>query len=145
MENIKNFAILDNSERWPRPVILHLESGVIGYPKFIEHEKEEDVNLALENLAHERELGVKVPGYSIFILYSGTIIGRAPSKETRLTILKGMADFFISYKIAPKPNRYVKYSDNYYRGCPGDWRPLTPEQLAAKKARKAEKNKDRLD
>ena len=139
MENIKSFAILENSELWPRHVILHLKSGIIGYPKFIEHEKQDEVNIALENIVQGRELGVKIPGYSIFILFSGTIMGQRPSSETKISILKEMADFFISYKIEPKPNRYVKYSDNYYRGCPGDWKPLTPEQLAAKKARKAEK------
>lgn len=137
MNNKPQYAYLLNKDIWPTSVILHLATGTIGYPKIIRFEDKEEIEKALEDIAQHRIVSAKVPGYSIFINYSGSLAYHPSlAKEELLDIVKGMADFFASYTIAQKPGRFIKSIDNYYKGCPGDWKPLTPEQFAAKKSKK---------
>jgi len=137
MEGKVKYCILVNTEAWPRPMILNMESLLVGGLYTLEYNQKEEIESEMSLIANERVTVAKVPGYSIFITPKFTLDGsRIESKEELLKQLREMAEFYLHYRIEKRPGKYLKMRDDYYPGCPGDWKPWDKEKVAAKKAAK---------
>lgn len=137
MEGKVKYCIIENFDEWRVPLFLNLQSLLVGYPYMLEYSQKEEIETELSLIANERHTAAKVPGYSIFITPKFTLDGsRIESKEELLKQLREMAEFYLHYRIEKRPGKYLKMRDDYYPGCPGDWKPWDKEKVAAKKAAK---------
>lgn len=146
MSKLPNYCIVDNKDAWDYPMILDTRSLVIGYTYMVDYRDADAIAERLDSLANEREPMAKVPGHTIFITPYLNLSGRGYTAGEMAGILRGIADFYASYKIAKHPNQYARFRDGYVPELNDEWRPLTPEQWAAKKAaRKAKRDEKGSD
>lgn len=139
MKKLPNYCIVENKDEWEYPMVLDTHSMIVGYAYMVDYREADTIAERMDSLANEREPMGKVPGHTIFITPYLNLSGREYTKAEMIQILRGIAEFYASYKIARHPNHYARYRDGYVPELNNEWRPLSPEQLAEIKARKAAK------
>lgn len=109
MTTLPKFVIIDNKQELPMPyVLLTRDSYLIGKVKIV---KQEEASAFLDNIVNERVTAAKVPGYSVFIIANGSMVGRGIDKTDALPILREMAQFFLTERIEPHKHPYKRYED----------------------------------
>lgn len=142
MKKLPNYCIVENKDVWEYPMVLDTKSLVVGYAYLVDYRDADAIAERLDALANEREPMAKVPGHTIFITPYLNLSGRGYAMDEMTSILRGIAEFYAEYKISRHPNQYARFRDGYVPQLNDEWRPLTPEQWAEKKAeRKARRNK----
>ena len=128
---IPRFVILNNPDENFTNVVMETRppfflGKVYGIPK-----KEVDaVEQMMADLANERITAVKLPGYTIFLVASGTLAGGNIEPEQAKPLLREMGDF---YKLAVLERKRGK-NRLYQEGVPDDLDRINGQRIREAKA-----------
>lgn len=137
MERMPDFCLLQNREAWGRPLVLDLETFLVGTAYSLDYREKDAIERQLEDMANDRVTAAKVPGHTIFLTLKYNFSGEEYDRAEILASLRGMADFYYTEVVDRHRANFARYRDGYVPELDDTWHPLTPEQLAEKKARKA--------
>lgn len=108
------YAILENKDEWPMPLILHLSRPLL-IGQVVQCDSEEMVE-RVKRESFKRGGGAELRGYRIVIVAAGCLdnslneMEKSRSTAEKLaSIYKGMADFYLDYRISRSPRMYEKY------------------------------------
>ena len=110
------FAILENKDVWPMPLVLHLSAPlVIG--QVVQCTSEEHLYQVQQQAFREGRAGAELRDYRILIISAGSLDGSLDhidgdpqeAADRLAKIFREMADFYLDYRIFRSPNVYEKY------------------------------------
>lgn len=107
MPKLPRYSILENYDEIDGQLVFDSEERVVGKVAIYHHKDEPSIEKAMLQLANDRRAMAKVDGYYVFIYPFNTFEQRIPHDELK-AILKGMANFYLSYRIGHHPGRYAK-------------------------------------
>ena len=115
-KQLARFVMLYNSEL-PKTLIMETTPPYfITQPLTIPKNDTESVEEIISDIANNRRIAVKIPGYTIFLFPWGSLLGTLLEPEDAKATLRDMADFFKAAHIGKNkhPNR------RYEEGVPDD-------------------------
>lgn len=99
-----------------RPFIIGTEYPcVLATPMMFDEKNPDSKERLLSSMANGRTFAAKVPGFNIYISYSGTM-AKDIVEDDLDTILREMAEFYLDYKIRPHFFKFKKYQDSFSNG-----------------------------
>lgn len=108
MAKIARYFMVENFDEHPAQFILDTEAGAYGYVYLVDYRDEKSIEENMMKIVNGSCPFAKVPGYYIFVGLQANTSGRRFSIEEANVILRGMAQFFLDYRIGKKPGRYIK-------------------------------------
>ena len=128
---LPRFVILTNPDENFNNVVMETRPPFFLGKVYCIPKKEVDaVEQMMADLANERTTAVKLPGYTIFLVASGTLTGMGLEPEQAKPILREMADFYKSAAIDRKRGKNRLYQE----GVPEDLDRINGQKIREAKA-----------
>lgn len=117
MRKLPRFVLLQNREEEISGIVMETVSPYfMGRAYEIPKKETERVEEFMSGIVNGRELGAKVPGYTIFMIPYGTLDNERLDDEEALSVLRDMAEYYARDVISKKRHR----SRIYQEGVPDD-------------------------
>ena len=108
---LPKFCIIENKQELPMPFVLLTEKPFLIGRIFATYD-EDQLSKTLDDIANERIVGVRIPGYSVFVLANGCLAGEWTNERDAKPLLERMGEFYRTERIEPHKNRYKRYIYN---------------------------------
>ncbi|MGN1220434.1 MAG: hypothetical protein ACI4TU_05800 [Candidatus Cryptobacteroides sp.] len=128
---LPRFVILSNPDENIGNLVMETKPPFfLGKVYSIPKKEEDAVEQMMADLANDRITAIKLPGYTIFLVASGTMAGGTLDPEQAKPLLREMGDFYKAAVIERKRGKYRKFQE----GVPDNLDQLNGRRIKEAKA-----------
>lgn len=128
---LPRFVILSNPEENIGNLVMETKPPFfLGKVYSIQKKEEDAVEQMMADIANDRITAIKLPGYTIFLVASGTMAGGALEPEQAKSLLREMGDFYKTAVIERKRGKYRMFQE----GVPDNLDQLNGKRIREAKA-----------